>query len=130
MFCDLVIIIKILISSTAGSLDCQIWFHIFFIQAFFSSWLLLFTPGVLVEISLLFKKTVLATYIKTKYSQLNRILLIVDTCCCSSKKLWCLLSPYSFCFKYQCYIYSLCTGVLFWNNQILYSVKFWWGKFW
>ena len=41
--------IIILISSIAGDLGCPIWFHIFFILAFFSSWPLasyFFTPGV------------------------------------------------------------------------------------
>ena len=46
VFCGLIIIIKILISSTAGGLGCLIWFHIFLILALFSSWPLLFTPEV------------------------------------------------------------------------------------
>ena len=42
MFCGLVIIIKILIPSTAGGLGRPFWFHILFSMAFLDSWLQLF----------------------------------------------------------------------------------------
>ena len=46
-FCGLVIIIKILILSTAGGLGCQFWFHIFFSMGFFRFLAAtFFTPGV------------------------------------------------------------------------------------
>ena len=62
-FCGLVIIIK---NFTAGGLGYLIWFHIFFIQASFNSWPLLFyTRGVLVEISLVFLE-ICTSYIHKK----------------------------------------------------------------
>ena len=57
---------KILISSTAGGLGHPIWFHndIFFILAFFSSWLLLFyTMDVLVEIEICISENCLIFFI-------------------------------------------------------------------
>ena len=87
-FVALLSLSKILTSSTAGGPDHPIWFHIFFIQAILVlGHYFFYTRGILVEISLLFLENCTSyKYIKTKCSQLDRILLIVATCCAVQRK--------------------------------------------